>query len=153
MEQQSKAGFRLIACDRAGRLPVSQAMLSSEIAEACVSTAELYNSVGFQSPWIGYVAFAGESAVGGGAFVGPPVHGRAEIAYFTLEDYRGKGFATCTARALVDIARAADPAIELFAKTAPEANASVRILQRLGFTFQGTVNDHEIGPAWAWLLR
>lgn len=153
MEQQTPAGFRLIPCDRDGRLSVPMDTLPPAIVEACNSTADLYNSVGFQPPWVGYAAFAGADAIGGGAFVGPPVNRRAEIAYFTLEEYRGRGFATSTARALAEIARAADPGIELFAKTAPEANASVRILQKLGFAFDGVVEDHEIGEAWAWILR
>ena len=89
--------------------------------------------------------------VGGGAFVGPPVEDRVEIAYFTLPEHEGHGFATLTAQGLITIAQGAHPKIEIFAKTAPEANASAAILTKLGFTMIGTTSDHEIGEAWAWL--
>ena len=37
-------------------------------------------------------------------------------------------------------------------KTAPESNASTRILHNLGFRFSGIVKDEEIGDAWLWIL-
>jgi len=63
------------------------------------------------------------------------------------------GVATRTAKTLVEIARRHAPGIELYAKTMPEENASTRILAKLGFQMIGTDTDHEIGEAWAWLLR
>lgn len=83
----------------------------------------------------------------------PPRDGRVEIAYYTLPGREGRGFAGRTASALVEIARRADPTVEVFAKTEPRANASTAILNRLGFEMIGETEDHEIGVAWAWLLR
>lgn len=150
---QLEADFRLVACDRAGRPCSPLATMPGPIIDACAATAELYERLGFHPPWIGYVALADRVAVGGGAFVGPPGNGRVEIAYFILDEHQGKGFATRTARELVTIARAAEPEIEVFAKTAPEPNASTAVLSRLGFEMIGTTTDDEVGNAWAWLLR
>ncbi|NWP89588.1 GNAT family N-acetyltransferase, partial [Escherichia coli] len=83
----------------------------------------------------------------------PPAGNRVEIAYFTRSDHQRRGVATRTARQLVEIARRHAPGIELYAKTMPEENASTRILAGLGFRRIGTDIDHEIGEAWAWLLR
>lgn len=42
--------------------------------------------------------------------------------------------------------------ITVIAKTAPEKNASTKILERNGFVFSTIVQDHEIGDAWEWVL-
>ena len=51
---------------------------------------------------------------------------------------------------LLSIAQQSDPKIITTAKTAPEYNASTKILQKNGFTFTEIVQDHEIGDAWLW---
>ncbi|WP_310476862.1 GNAT family protein, partial [Sandarakinorhabdus sp.] len=112
------------------------------------ATRQLYAEQGYHPPWISYLAFVGDEMVGGGAFVGPPKALGAEIAYFTHPAREGQGLASRTAAALVATARAADPALPLWAKTLPAENASTRILQRLGFRRTGIVQDHEIGDAW-----
>ena len=65
---------------------------------------------------------------------------------------RGRGTPFGTAAALIAIARADNPGIEVYAKTLPEDGPSPVILRRLGFKLIGTAIDHEIGLAWAWLL-
>lgn len=145
--------FRLIACNLDGTLAEPLSEIPEQIAEACAATSHLYGALGYAPPWTGYVAAAGDIAVGGGAFVGAPADNRVEIAYFTIPEREGEGFASKTARALVEIARTASPQIEIFAKTLPQRNASTRILERLGFDQIGTTEDHEIGTAWAWLLK
>lgn len=151
--EQLEAEFRLVACDREGRPCRPIAQLPNEVVDACVATAELYGRIGFHPPWIGYIAVSQGAAVGGGAFVAPPCDDRVEIAYFTLAACEGRGFGTRTAQGLISIARAAKPGIEVFAKTAPEQNASTAILMRHGFRRLGTTIDDEIGEAWAWLLK
>lgn len=145
-------GFRLVACDRNGD-PVEPLVLPADISEMCLATSSLLERLGYVDPWTGYVAVSSGEVVGVGAFVGPPKAGRVEIAYFTLPEHEGKGFASRTARYLVDIARTNPIPVEVFAKTMPEANASTRILERLGFAMVGVVTDDEIGDAWEWLLR
>ena len=73
-----------------------------------------------------------------------------EIAYFTLEEFQGRGYATQTARQLVSIAREALPAISLKAFTLPVVNPSTKILQRLGFAKAGLAHDDDVGEVWEW---
>lgn len=144
--------FALVACARDGTI-ASPCERTSEIDQACAATAAMYDRLGFDPPWIGYIAVMAGTAVGGGAFVGAPADNRVEIAYFTLADHQRMGVATRIARKLVKIARRHAPGVELYAKTMPEENASTRILTGLGFRRIGTDIDDEIGEAWAWLLR
>jgi [ribosomal protein S5]-alanine N-acetyltransferase len=144
--------FELVACERDGSL-AAPCERTPDIDEICAATAGMYDRLGFDPPWIGYIAAVEGVAVGGGAFVGAPADNRVEIAYFTRAGHEGRGIATRTARRLVAIARRHSPGIEIYAKTMPEAGASTRILARLGFERIGVTTDHEIGEAWAWLLR
>lgn len=88
--------------------------------------------------------------VGGGAFVGPPKDGFVEIAYFTLENEQGQGFASKTAASLVQIARAHAPDIGLKAFTLKEENPSTKILAGLGFSIVGVAQDADAGEVWEW---
>lgn len=125
----------------------------SEVArEACAATAALYGRVGFDPPWVGYLAVSGPDVVGTCAFKTAPRRGKAEIAYFTFPSFEGQGIATAMARALIEIARAADRTIELRAQTLPEPNASNTILRKLGFQFLGPVDVPDEGTVWEWRL-
>jgi RimJ/RimL family protein N-acetyltransferase len=42
------------------------------------------------------------------------------------------------------------PRICVTAQTLPEANASTRVLRKLGFVLKGSVIDPEEGPVWEW---
>jgi ribosomal-protein-alanine N-acetyltransferase len=140
----------LVRCAPDGK-PVSPvADLPEELAANCVATADLYRRVGFVEPWVGYIAVVDGSPVGGGAFVGPPKDGCVEIAYFTLPEHQGRGFAGQTAAGLVAIARAHHPSIKLKAFTLKEENPSVRILRRLGFSMVGLAHDADAGEVWEW---
>jgi RimJ/RimL family protein N-acetyltransferase len=90
--------------------------------------------------------------VGGGAFVGPPNKGWAEIAYFTLGEAQGQRYASQTAAGLVAIARTYDPNIKLKAFTLKEENPSTRILRSLGFALAGTAHDADEGEVWEWRI-
>lgn len=142
--------FRLVACDARG-IPVTDApALDVGMQAHAEATAALYARVGFEPPFVGYIAVADEAAVGGGAFVGPPRDGVVEIAYFTQPAFAGRGYATRTARALVDIARRRGCTV--IAHTLMEHNASTRILGRLGFVVDGTAQDDDAGTVWRWRL-
>ena len=144
--------FRLAPIGRDGR-PTNGETLPAEVIETCKAMTEFYDRIGFEPPWIGYLALDGDEAVGGGAFVGPPTDNRVEIAYFTQPERQGRGYAAKTAAALVALAREARPGVEIWAKTEPEPGPSPSIHARLGFARDGTAIDHEIGECWAWLLR
>lgn len=142
--------FRLIPCDADGRPVEPVGELPAALRQACAASAALYARVGHRPPWVSYVAFAGSTPVGGGAFVGPPQDGRVEIAYFTLDAHRQRGHATRTARALCTIALRAPERPLVFGKTLPAPDASTRILRGLGFVQVGEVADHEVGTVWLW---
>lgn len=144
--------FRLIGIEETGELSEPAPNLPPDILDICHATAAHYAHIGYEPPWIGYVALEGERAVGSGALIAHRAERRVELAYFTLAALEGRGYATRTAIELIRVARAADPEAALFAKTAPEENASTKILRRLGFEHAGIVRDDDIGEAWAWSL-
>jgi [ribosomal protein S5]-alanine N-acetyltransferase len=145
-----RMAFSLVRCGTDG----SPLTPISDVPEAIVATypanADLYRRVRFIPPWVSYVAVDDGRAVGGGAFVGPPRDNRVEIAYFTLKELQGLGYATRTATALVAIARSADPSIVISAFTLRESSASTKILQRLGFKLFGDAEDPDAGDVWEW---
>ncbi|GJM25582.1 MAG: hypothetical protein DHS20C16_19970 [Phycisphaerae bacterium] len=119
------------------------------------STRELYGRVGFERPWVGYLACANDASdsarcVGTCAFTSPPKSGRVEIAYFTFPDFEGRGLATKMASKLLEIVRTHDPTLTVTAQTLPVKNASNSILQKLGFEFAGEVEHPEDGTVWEW---
>lgn len=154
MESSLKSGgrFSLVACGSDGRPAEPIEPLAEELESACLQSAKLYERIGYEPPWVSYVATLEGRGVGGGAFVGAPKEGCVEIAYFTVGGQQGLGHATRTARALVEIARTTNPDIEIKAFTLPERNASVRILERLGFKQVGEAQDEDAGRVWEWRL-
>lgn len=114
---------------------------------------EYYPKIGFNLPWVGYVVKQEDKIIGSCAFTGKPVNNRVEVSYWTFKEHEGKGIASWACKQLVNIAKETDPTITVIAKTAPEHNASTKILERNGFVFSGIVQDHEIGDAWEWILR
>lgn len=147
---QTPMTFTLIPCDSAGNPMQAIADMPPALIANCQATAALYQRVGYVAPWIGYVAAVDGRGVGGGAFVGPPDGGLVEIAYFTLDNEQGKGYATQTAAALVAIAREHSPHVRLKAFTLKEENASTRILRGLGFALVGVAQDADAGEVWEW---
>ncbi len=144
--------FSLVRCDPRGApiKPVSH--LPDALVANCVATAGLYRRIGFVEPWVGYVAVDLGHGVGGGAFVGAPQNNCVEIAYFTLKENEGRGYATRTVAALIEIARRHTPQIVLKAFTLQQHNASTRVLQRHGFQFFGDAHDRDAGAVWEWRL-
>lgn len=88
--------------------------------------------------------------VGGGGFKEAPKDGRVEIPCFTVPEFEGRGIATCTARALVAIARQANAALVVAAQTLPAENTSTAILRKLGFRLDRTIDHPEDGWVWEW---
>ena len=140
----------LLQCDPNGHPIGSVGTMSDELISACAQSADLYRRVGYQSPWVSYVASDNGCGVGGGAFVGAPRDGMVEIAYFTLEEFQGRGYATQTARCLVEIARKTLPAIVIRAFTLPQDNPSTKVLGGLGFRNVGFAHDKDAGDVWEW---
>lgn len=144
---------RLVQCDEGGAPIEPLGDLPDVLLQNCLGTAALFASIGFAPPFVGYVTVDGERPVGGCAFIGAPKDGSVEVAYFTLEDCEGRGFATQALARMIEIARQADAGVALTAKTLPRENPSTSILRRNGFQFAGETSDDEIGLAWAWMLK
>jgi [ribosomal protein S5]-alanine N-acetyltransferase len=104
-------------------------------------------------PWIHGFAVKHRTTgrnVGSCGFKGPPSDGVVEIAYSTETEYRGQGYATEMAGALVNFAFAYEAVRVIRAHTLPEPNASGRVLTKCGFEKLGEVIDPEDGLVWRW---
>jgi len=81
--------------------------------------------------------------VGTDGFVMPPdADGIVEIGYRILKPYRKQGMATCLARLLVEHAFAYNRVKCVIATTYPHLIASIGLLTKLGFAYDG---EHEDG--------
>jgi len=117
------------------------------------SYEEYYPKIGYNLPWVGYFVVRDNQIVGSCGFTGQPKEGKVEIAYWTFKEYEGQGIASFSCKELVLISQQYDPTLIITAKTAPEQNASTKILENNGFIFTEIVQDEEIGDAWLWTLK
>jgi ribosomal-protein-alanine N-acetyltransferase len=144
--------LELIAITENGELiePVpSMPPLAAEIVRA---TTQLYGAVGYELPWIGYLALENGVCVGSCGFKSPPQNNRVEIAYFTFPGHESRGVATRMASELIRLARDKMSAVTVAAQTLPEENASTSVLKKLRFRLVGTVEHPEDGLVWEWQL-
>jgi RimJ/RimL family protein N-acetyltransferase len=111
---------------------------------------DFYPEIGFIVPWAGYFIIRDGEIVGSCSFVGQPRDGRVEIAYWTFKQFEGQGIASFACKELISIAYQTDAGLTVTAKTAPEENASTKVLKKNGFIFSEIVQDDEIGEAWLW---
>jgi len=129
-------------------------MYSSPDCQQVITMYEnYYPKIGFHLPWVGYFVVREHSVVGCCGFTGQPKNGRVEIAYWTFKQFEGQGIASFSCKELISISKQTDPTISVTAKTAPEYNASTKILQNNGFILSEIVQDEEIGNAWLWTLK
>jgi RimJ/RimL family protein N-acetyltransferase len=124
----------------------------NDCQEVILATLDFYKNKGFHKPWVGYLVLDSNVIVGAAGFNGKPEKNRVEISYYTFQEYENKGFASFACKELIKIAKHQNPSLVICAKTAPEENASTRILRNNGFVFTKVVQDHEIGDAWLWEL-
>src|ERR1035437_2431058 len=99
--------------------------------------------------WFGHLAIEGESQqlVGICSLKGPPVEGTVEMAYFTFPGFEGRGIGTAMAQFVLDRAIVLPDVRLVTAHTAPEHNASTRILEKIGMRF--VCDEMEYGvPVW-----
>lgn len=109
-----------------------------------------YSQKGFYPPWVAYLVMDDEKVLGTCSFTEKPNNGIVEIAYWTFKQFEGQGVASFACKALLDIADKSDHSVQVTAKTAPEHNASTKILEKNGFIFSEVVQDDDIGDAWLW---
>jgi len=114
---------------------------------------DYYPTIGFHLPWVGYAILRDQQVVGTCGFTGQPKDRKVELAYWTFNGFEGTGVASFACKALLEMAQKKDPHLTVTAKTAPEHNASTKILQKNGFVFTAIVQDEEIGDSWLWILE
>ena len=145
--------MELIAITEHGQLARSLAAAPPIVPEIIEAMTQLYRAVGYEPPWIGYLAVENGVCVGTCGFKSPPQNDRTEIAYFTFPGHESQGVATRMASELTRLARSEMPAVIVAAQTLPEENASTSVLKKLRFSLVGTVEHPEDGAVWEWQLR
>ena len=106
-----------------------------------------------QLQWGGYFVIdeGSREVVGSCAYKTPPTEdGIVEIAYFTFPGFEGRGYATAVATKLLHLAAASPMVRRIIAHTLPHANASTRVLERVGMANLGEVIDPDDGRVWRW---
>jgi [ribosomal protein S5]-alanine N-acetyltransferase len=88
--------------------------------------------------------------VGSGGFAGPPADRTVEIGYEVAPEFRGQGFGSAAARALVERAVGGGAVDTVIAHTLPGPNPSTGVLTSLGFAHVGDQQDPEAGTVWEW---
>jgi RimJ/RimL family protein N-acetyltransferase len=88
--------------------------------------------------------------IGSGGFAARPVDRAVEIGYEVAPEFRGRGFGTAAARALVERAVASGEVDHVVAHTLPGPNASTGVLVSLGFEHVADDVDPEVGAVWEW---
>jgi RimJ/RimL family protein N-acetyltransferase len=145
--------LELIAITEDGQLAKPLVSVPDLALQVVEWTTQLYQAVGYEPPWSGYLAVENGSCVGTCGFKSPPKNNQVEIAYFTFPEHESRGVATQMASALIRIATNASPGVTVIAQTLPEENASTSILKKLQFSFVGSVEHPEDGLVWEWHLN
>jgi RimJ/RimL family protein N-acetyltransferase len=91
-------------------------------------------------PMIGHAGFHGPPGING-----PRNPNAVEVGYTVFEAFRGHGYATEAARALIEWARAERGIGHFIASIAPDNIPSLALVRRLGFVQTGTQWDEEDG--------
>jgi RimJ/RimL family protein N-acetyltransferase len=97
-----------------------------------------------------FIDHASGRLVGSGGFVAPPLERSVEIGYEIAPDFRGHGFGTAAARALVERAVASGEVDHVIAHTLPGPNPSTGVLMSLDFKHVKNQEDPEVGAVWEW---
>ena len=124
-----------------------------EFPEAIAFTLEhLQNGPEADHPWSMqfFVDPATLQLIGSGGFAAPPVERAVEIGYEVAPAFRGRGFGTAAARALVERAAESGEVDHVIAHTRPAPNASTGVLLSLGFEHVADQEDPEVDRVWEW---
>jgi ribosomal-protein-alanine N-acetyltransferase len=124
-----------------------------EFPEAVAPTLEhLRSSPDADHPWTMqfFVDTATGRLVGSGGFATPPNDRAVEIGYEVAPEFRGQGFGSAAARALVERAVASGEVDRVLAHTLPGPNPSTGVLVSLGFEHVADQQGPEVGTVWEW---
>jgi ribosomal-protein-alanine N-acetyltransferase len=149
--------LRLLLQTREEVLARIEAMSASDRAEVSPEWLARVKASTSADPWIhGFAVMhrASGTVIGSCGYKSPP--GRealVEIAYGIDPKYRGRGYATEAARALIAVAFGSGLVRLVCAHTRPEESASTRVLTKCRFQRVGEVVDPEDGLVWRWELK
>jgi RimJ/RimL family protein N-acetyltransferase len=112
-------------------------------------------SIGEPAPnrWNGYLFVDPRigALIGNGGYAGEPNQaGEVEVGYEVAPAYRNMGYASEAVRALVDNALKVSEITAVIAHTLALENASVRVLRKAGFQWDGEMASDEAGAIWRW---
>lgn len=91
-------------------------------------------------------------AIGIAGFKGPPKHGVVEIGYSVVTEHQRNGFATQACAALMEWAVSTGRVSRVIAHTLVGLTPSIRVLEKLGFAFEGESQDEQ-GPPGETVIR
>jgi [ribosomal protein S5]-alanine N-acetyltransferase len=80
--------------------------------------------------------------VGVGGFFAPPHNGMVMLGYTVAKPFRGRGLATEATLGMVAFAFAHRDMDRVAAETLPELAASIRVLEKAGFSLDGPAQTH-----------
>jgi [ribosomal protein S5]-alanine N-acetyltransferase len=108
-----------------------------------------------EAGWWSYfpVVTAENTLLGNGGYKGAPQAGAVEIGYEVHPVYRGQGYATEYAKALVAHAWTFADVHTILAHTLAEENPSTAVLRKCGFAQVETLQDPDVGEIWKWELK
>jgi [ribosomal protein S5]-alanine N-acetyltransferase len=108
-----------------------------------------------ETGWWSYFPVVTEdnTLLGNGGYKGLPQDGSVEIGYEVHPVYRGRGYATEFARALIAHAWTFAEVHTVLAHTLAEENPSTGVLRKCGFAQVGTLTDPDVGAIWKWELH
>ena len=75
--------IRLIKCDPAGKPLEPVRVVPADIERKCTAAAERYQELGYQPPWISYIAVTDGRVVGYCDFWGPPAGGYVGVEFLS----------------------------------------------------------------------
>ena len=139
--------LRLIEIGRDGspeRCPGEMPPAARDVVEG---TVVMYDEVGYQPPWVGYLADRDGEVVGACAFMSPPENGQVEVRVESFPEYRARGVGSEMTRQMIRMARNAEPGVAIHIYTEAQEDHTSRKLREMGFD---QVSMDEAG--WRWRL-
>ena len=91
-----------------------------------------------------YAIIVDEKPVGSiGAFRQTNIHSRtAELGYYVAEEYRGRGIASAAVKSIVEYVFENTDIVRIFAEPFARNAASCRVLEKCGFSYEGTMRKN-----------
>ena len=93
--------------------------------------------------WV-QIAIEHEGTVVGDVAVGMVAPGVAQIGYTLAPEHQGRGYASEAAEAMVDALFANTDVVRIVASLDPQNMASMRVVEQLGFTYEGLARRAEL---------